>query len=136
MRLLRRRRIVDVRVCGFGEGVLDGGVLRIELAGEVGLGDHGVVGREMVALEAEGADPDLGGEVHAREGVEDGGAGLAPERRVGERGDLTVVPDRRDADGEWDHALAGLDLGARPCVPRHPYSVDPLGIRVRHLRHD
>lgn len=61
---------------------MDGGVLRIELAGEVGLGDHGVVRREVVALVAEGADPDLGREVYARERVEDGRAGLASEGRV------------------------------------------------------
>ena len=62
---------------GGGGGVLDGGVLRVELAGEVGLGYGGVVRGETVTLVAEGADPDLGGEVDAREGVECGGAGLA-----------------------------------------------------------
>lgn len=118
-----------------GKRVLDGGVLRVELAGEVGLGDQGVVRREMVALVAEGADPDLGVEVDAREGVEDGGAGLAPQRRVGERGDVRVAPDRSDAGGEWDHALAGLDLGAWPDIPRHAHSVDPFGVCVGHLRH-
>lgn len=75
------------------------GVLGVELAGEVGLGDRGVVGREMVALVAEGADPDLGGEIDAGEGVEGGGAGLAAERRVGKGWDIRVGPDRGDAGG-------------------------------------
>lgn len=118
-----------------GEGVLDGGVLGVELAGEIGLGDERVVRREVIALVAEWADPDLGGEVDAGERVEDGGAGLAAERRVGERGDVGVEPDRGDAGGEWDHALAGLDLRAGPHVPRHADAVDALGLGVRHLRH-
>ena len=40
--------------------VLNGGVQRVKLAGEIGLGDHVVVRRERVPLEAERADPDLG----------------------------------------------------------------------------
>jgi len=44
------------------------------------------VRREVVPGEAERADPDLGGEVDAREGVEEGRARrLAAERGVGER---------------------------------------------------
>lgn len=89
----------------------------------------------MITLVAERADPDLGGEVDAREGVEGGRAGLAAQRRVWERGDVGVGPDRGDAGGEWDHALAGLHLSAWPNVPRHPHSVDPLRVCVRHLRH-
>lgn len=135
----RRRQGIEggggIGVGGEGEGVLDGGVVGVELAGEVGVGDHGVVRREVVALEAEGADPDLGGEVDATEGVEDGGAGLAAERGVREGGDLRVGADRGDHGGEWDHALAGLNLRAWPRVPRHPDAVDALGIGARHLRH-
>lgn len=109
--------------------------MRVELAGEVGLGDHGVVRGEVVALVAEGADPDLGREVHAREGVEDGRAGLASEGRVREREDIRVRADRGDGRREWDHALAGFHLSARPDVPRHAHSVETLGICVGHLRH-
>lgn len=98
----------------------------VELAGEVGVRDGGVVGREVVALVAEGADPDLGGEVDPGEGVEDGGAGLAAERRVGERGDVGVGAEGGDAGGKRDHALAGLDLRARPHVPAHADAVDAL----------
>jgi len=36
----------------------------------------------VVALEAEGADPDLGGEVDDAEGIENGAARAASERRV------------------------------------------------------
>lgn len=127
-------RIVGVvRVHG-GERVLNCGVLGVELAREVGVGDGGVVGREVVALVAEGADPDLGGEVDAGVGVEDGGAGLAAERRVGERGDVRVGAERGDAGGERDHALAGLHLRARPHVPAHADAVHAFGIHARHLR--
>lgn len=127
-------RIVGVvRVHG-GERVLNCGVLGVELAREVGVGDGGVVGREVVALVAEGADPDLGGEVDAGVGVEDGGAGLAAERRVGERGDVRVGVERGDAGGERDHALAGLHFRARPHVPAHADAVDAFGIHARHLR--
>lgn len=52
-----------------GEGVLDGGVLWVELGGDVGFADHGVVLWEVIALEAKGADPDLGGEVDAGVGI-------------------------------------------------------------------
>ena len=114
---------------------MDGGVLRVELGGDVGLGDGGVVVGEVVALEAEGADPDVGAEVDAAEGAEHGGAGLAPERRVGERRDVGVGADRGDRGREWDHALAGLDLGAGPRVPRHAHAVDALRIALSHLRH-
>jgi hypothetical protein len=49
--------------------VLDGSVLGEELGGEIVIGDGGVGGGEVVALEAEGADPDLGGEIDDGEGV-------------------------------------------------------------------
>jgi len=125
------------RVEGIGEGedVLDGGVLGVEFAGEVGFGDGVVVRGEVVALVAEGADPDLGGEVDAGEGVEGGGAGFAAERGVLEAGDVRVGTDEGDGGGERDDALAGFDLGAGPHVPRHAHSVDTLGIWARHLRH-
>lgn len=124
-----------VRVRVLRETVLDGGVLSIELAREVGLGDHGVMGREVIALVAKGADPDLRAEVHSRERVEDGRAGLASKRRVRERWDVRVGTDRRNGGRKWDHALARLHLGARPDVPRHPHSVETLRICARHLRH-
>ena len=89
----------------------------------------------MVPLEAKGADPDLTDEVDSGVGVEYDGAALASERRVRESGDIRVRPDRGDAGREWDHALAGFDLGARPCIPGHTNSVDALGICVRHFRH-
>lgn len=76
------------------ERVLNRRVLRIKLAWEVGLGDHVVMWREMVSLIAKRADPDLGCEVDPRERVEDGGARLAPQRRVWERGYIRVGTDR------------------------------------------
>lgn len=68
-------------VLGF---VFDGGVLREELGGEVVVGDGLVVVGEVVAVEAEGADPDFGGEVDDGEGVEYGSAIAAAERGVRE----------------------------------------------------
>lgn len=50
----------------------------------------------MVALKTEWADPDLGSEVDPREGIENGGACLAPERRIRKRRDVGMVADRRD----------------------------------------
>lgn len=121
---------------GAGEEVLDGGALREELGGDVGLGDGGVVGREVVAGEAERADPDLGSEVDAGEGVEEGRAGgLAAERRVRERrrGERLGRADRGDRGGERHDAAARLHLGARPGVPGE---ADGVGaVRVRGGRH-
>lgn len=57
--------------------VLDGGVLGKELGREIVVGDGGVVRGEVVALKAQGADPDLGGEIDDGEGVKDGAAGAA-----------------------------------------------------------
>lgn len=54
------------------EGVLDGGVLRVEFTGEISFGNRGIMRRKMVALVTERADPDLGGEINARESVESG----------------------------------------------------------------
>lgn len=59
------------------ECVLHGGVLRVEFAGEVSFGNSGIMRREVIALVAEGADPDLGSEIDTGEGVESSGAGLA-----------------------------------------------------------
>lgn len=50
--------------------VLDSRVLREELGGEIVLGDGGVVRRKVIAREAEGAYPDLGGEIDDGEGIE------------------------------------------------------------------
>lgn len=60
----------------------------------------------MVALEAKGADPDLGGEIHATEGVQGGEACLASERRVREREYIWMRSDWSDRSSEWNHALA------------------------------
>ena len=50
-------------------GVLDGGVMREELNGEVVIRDGGIVKREVVALEAGRADPDLGDESTMAKGL-------------------------------------------------------------------
>ena len=126
----------EVRVNVAVKLVLEGGVLGIEFGREVRFGDLGVVRGKVIAVVAEGADPDLGGEVDAREGVEDGGAGLAAERRVGKRGgNARVGAEEGDGCGEGDDALARLHLGARPQVPRHSHTVHAFGIRLSHLRH-
>lgn len=41
------------------------------------------MGREVIALEAEGADPNLGREIHNREGVENRAAVAAAEWSIG-----------------------------------------------------
>nr|POE61608.1 hypothetical protein CFP56_64301 [Quercus suber] len=56
-----------------GESVLISGVLSVDFAREIGIEDHGIVRREMVALVTEGADPDLGGEDDASVRVENKG---------------------------------------------------------------
>lgn len=66
--------------------VFDGGVVGEELGWEIVLGDGGVVRREMVALEAEGADPYLGSEVDYGEGIQDRAAGAAAKRGIREQG--------------------------------------------------
>lgn len=42
-----------------GQGILDRGVLGQQLCGQVSVGDIAVVGRELVAVQAEGTDPQL-----------------------------------------------------------------------------
>lgn len=56
--------------------------MRVEFRRERVLGEGGVVRWEVVALEAEGADPDLGGEIHDAERVENGTTCSATEWRV------------------------------------------------------
>ena len=56
---------------GAGEGVLDRRVLGEEFGGKVVVGDVLVVGREGVALEAEGADPELAAHVDLAVGIKD-----------------------------------------------------------------
>jgi hypothetical protein len=53
-------------------------------AGACLLADAAVVRGEVVAREAEGAAPDLGVEVHGGVRVEDGAAGLAGHRLIGD----------------------------------------------------
>lgn len=117
-----------------GECVFDSGVLRVEFGGDVSFRNTGEVMREVVALKAEWADPDEGGEVDAAKGVKHGGAGLASEWCVRIGGDERVRSDRRDRGGDWDHTLAGFNFCAWPGVPGHTNSVDSLWIRIRHLR--
>ena len=100
-------------------GVLDGGVIREELGEEVVVGDGGVVRREVVALEAERADPDLGGKVNDGKGVEDGATCAASKREVREEGDVRERFDWRVDGGDWDEAVRGFLLCARDHVPWH-----------------
>ena len=84
-RLRRSSAGSGIELAGGGrKRVLNGGVQRVKLAGEIGLGDHVVVRRERVPLEAERADPDLGGEIDASKGVEDRDAGSTFEGSVRE----------------------------------------------------
>lgn len=49
--------------------------------------------RKMVPLKTKRTDPNQGGEVHARKGVQDGSTRLASERRVGVGNDVGMVMD-------------------------------------------
>jgi len=113
--------------------VLDGGVLREELGGEGVVGDGGVVRGEVVALEAEGADPDLGGEVDDAEGVEDGAARAAPERGVVEDRHRGEVLYRSVDGGDGDDGVLGVLLRAGDHVPRHSNAV--LGFEIQKFGH-
>nr|POF20962.1 hypothetical protein CFP56_39985 [Quercus suber] len=72
------------------ENVLNGGVLSVEFAKEIGIEDHGIVRREMVALVTKKADPDLGSKDNTSLRVENRGTGFATKRSVGERGDVRI----------------------------------------------
>lgn len=125
----------DRRRGGFLERrvVFDGGVLREELRGEVFVGYGGVVGREVVAGEAEGADPDLGGVIDGGEWVEDGAAGATAERGVGEDGHGREGLDRSVDGRDWDYAVCGLLLCAWNHIPWHSNAV--LGFKVQEFAH-
>ena len=86
-------------------GVLNRGVMREELSGAVVVGDGGVVGREVVALEAEMANPDLGGEINDGEGIEDRATCAAAERGVRKEGDVWERSNQRVDGGDWDNAV-------------------------------
>lgn len=124
-----------IRVSGERKSVFNSSVLWVELPGQIGLRDHTIVRRKMVALIAKGTDPDLGSEVDARERVEHGRAGFASERGIREPWDIRVRTDQGDGGSKWDHAFASFDLGARPYVPCHSDSIDSFRICVRHFRH-
>lgn len=64
------------------------------------------MGREVVALEAEGADPELGGKVNDSEGVEDGSACAASERSVWKDWHGWEKFERSVDGGHWDYALS------------------------------
>lgn len=124
-----------IRVRGYRKSVFNSGVLWVELAGKIGLRDHTIMRRKMVALITKGTDPDLGSEVDARERVEHGRAGFASERGIREPWDIRVRTDQADGSSKWDHALASFNLGTRPHVPCHSDSIDSFRICVRHFRH-
>ena len=69
-------------------GVGTGAILYsiVKLCGEVVIGDKGITWWEVIALEAEGADLDLGGQVDDAKGVEDGATHAATEWEVREDG--------------------------------------------------
>lgn len=118
---------------GGGDVVLDGGAGGVELGGDGGEGDGVVGGWEVVALVADGAQPDLGVVVDDAKGVEDGSAGAASERGVGEELEGGDRVERGVDGGDGDDAVRRLLLGAGDHVPRHPHAV--LGLELREVRH-
>ena len=115
------------------ESVLNGGVLSVEFAREIGIGDHGIVRREMVALVIEMANPDLSGEDNASVRVENKGTSFAAKRSIGERGGVKVRADWRNGGSEWDYTLDRFNLCLWPHVPTHPNSFDSLWLCVCHF---
>lgn len=89
---------------------------------------------EVIAGEAEGADPDLGSEVDDREGVEDGAAVAASEGSVGEGwGGGREGLERGVEGGDGDDGVGGVVFRARDDVPGHPNAV--LGLEVEEFCH-
>jgi hypothetical protein len=72
---------------------------------------------EVVARVAEGADPELAVEIHARVRVEARRAALAPHGVVRHDGHLGQVFPGGHERAEGHDALRGLDLAVRPDVP-------------------
>lgn len=77
----------------------------------------------MVALEAEGADPELGSEIHYRERVENRATGPTAERRVWQNWQLRKALDWSVNSRDGDNAVGGLLLRPRHHVPGHPDAV-------------
>lgn len=102
---------------GLRRSILNSGILRIKLARQMGLRDHGIMRRKMTSLITERADPNLSGEVDTRKRVKNGGARLATERRIWKSRDLRVMTDRSDRRSEWNNALAGFNLCTWPNIP-------------------
>ena len=104
---------------------MNGGVLSVEFAEEISIGDHGIVRREMVALVIERANLDLGSEDDASVRVENRGIGFVAKRSVGEHGDIRVrrIGEMKAANG-ITHLLAStfvcghtFQLTRTPSIP-------------------
>jgi hypothetical protein len=87
---------------------------------------------EVVALEAELADPDLGVRVVAAVGVEHPAAAPAEDGLVGEQGELRDGLQRRAHDAEGHDEAGGFDAGARPCVPHQAQALHALQLVEIH----
>ena len=68
------------------ESVLNDGVLSVEFARDIGIGDHGIVRRKMAALVTKKAYLDLGGKDDVSVRVENRGTGFAAKRSIGMSG--------------------------------------------------
>ena len=68
------------------ESVLNDGVLSVEFARDIGIGDHGIVRRKMAALVTKKAYLDLGDKDDVSVRVENRGTGFAAKRSVGMSG--------------------------------------------------
>lgn len=79
--------------------------------------------REMVALEAEGADPKLRSEIHNRKWVKHRATGSASERRVWQHWQLREGLDWSVNCRDGDDAVCCLLLRPRNHVPGHPDAV-------------
>lgn len=78
---------------------------------------------EVVALEAEGADPNLGNVINNAEGVEDGAAHAAAKGRVGQDWGAWDRLERGIDGSSRDDTAQGLLLCAWEDVPSHSHPI-------------
>lgn len=88
--------------------------------------------REVIALEAELAHPNLRIGIVAAVGIQYAAASLAQNGLVGQQGKLRDGLQRSAHDAEGDDEAGGFDPGARPCVPHQAHALHALQLVEIH----
>lgn len=104
-----------------------------ELSGEIVLADGEVGFGEEVAVEAEGAKPDLGLVIDASVGVQNGAAFEADDGVVGENWEVGGVHQWRAHDGEWEFERVRLRRSDWPRIPCPAKPLDRFQFRKVHF---